>query len=109
MNILHKIIWRYYVKQIEPYIIKFWGVTEQRCKFLQEVYKIPQEKIGLLVMGADHDKLILLIKIRYVMRYEKLSMLSDDFIIITGGKIDRNKNIHLLIDAVNKIANQILN
>lgn len=103
-NILHKIIWRHCAKLIEPHIIKFWGVTEQRCKFLEEVYNIPNNKIDLLVMGADDEKIDFSNKEKIYNQIRKnLSISNDEFVIITGGKIDRNKNIHLLIDAVNNI------
>lgn len=55
-NILHKIIWRYYAHSIEPYTTKFYGVLPARVDFLKDVYKLPKEKIELLVMGADDEK-----------------------------------------------------
>jgi 1,2-diacylglycerol 3-alpha-glucosyltransferase len=103
-NILHKIVWRHLAKKLEPYVIKFWGVTEQRCIFLKDVYKIPYKKVDLLVMGADDDKInfkessVIRNKIR-----ESLSITKGDFMIITGGKIDKKKNIHSLLEAVNEI------
>ncbi|MGM0792395.1 MAG: glycosyltransferase [Bacillota bacterium] len=105
-NILHKIIWYQCAKQIEPYVIKFWGVTEQRCNFLNEVYKIPNEKCDLLVMGADDEKIRFEKKdeIRKSIR-EELSIANDDFVVITGGKIDKHKNIHLLINAFKNLEN----
>lgn len=57
-NILHKIIWRKCAKLIEPYTIKFYGVLPARVDFLKDMYKIPEEKIELLLMGADDEKVI---------------------------------------------------
>jgi 1,2-diacylglycerol 3-alpha-glucosyltransferase len=104
-NILHKIIWTNGVKKIEPYTNKFFGVTPNRCKFLTDMYQIKPEKIELLVMGADDSKIDFEHKdqIRKSIR-ERLHIADDDFVIITGGKIDKRKNIHLLMQAVKEIA-----
>jgi len=107
--ILHPIIWRYCTKKIEPYVIRFYGVTPGRCSFLNEMYKISNDKIELLVLGADdeniriNDKSQIKRKIR-----ESLQISDNDFVVITGGKIDQRKNIHLLMKAVNEIANKNL-
>lgn len=104
-EILHGVIWRYCGKMIEPYTSKFYGVLPARVSFLKEVYKVPEEKIELLVLGADNDKVIVdknnLTKkdIR-----EKHLVKSDDFLIITGGKIDSaKKQTLLLMQAVKEI------
>jgi 1,2-diacylglycerol 3-alpha-glucosyltransferase len=55
-NILHKIIWRYCANLIEPYTTKFYGVLPARVDFLKNIYKIPRDKVELLVMGADDEK-----------------------------------------------------
>ncbi len=106
-NILHRIIWGWCARSLEPYVEKFYGVTPLRCKFLEEMYKVSPRKIELLVMGADDEKINLNSKsvIRTNLR-NKYGIEQDDFLIITGGKIDRSKNIHLLIKAVNKIKNE---
>ncbi len=102
-NILHKVFWRYCAHLINPYAVRFYGVTPNRCHFLEEVYKLPKERIKLLVMGVD-DTLINQIKsssLDVLMNLEKdLQLEKDDFIIATGGKIDYAKNIHLLMQAI---------
>lgn len=99
-NILHRIIWRHCAKSIEPYAEKFWGVTPLRCDFLQKVYKISPKKIDLLIMGVDDDKLDYKnkFKIRNEIR-ERLNISNDSFVIISGGKIDKRKNMESLISA----------
>lgn len=105
-NILHKIIWKSCAKIIEPYAIKFFGVTPLRVDFLREMYDISPGKLELLVMGADSDKVDLAnkSKIRESIR-EKHQISGDDFLIVTGGKIDKRKSIHLLMQAVKSIDN----
>lgn len=91
-NILHKIIWKSCAKKIEPYVTKFYGVLPARVDFLKNVYKLPENKVELLVMGADDEKVESArnIEVRAKMR-EKFGVNDEDFVIITGGKIDKNK------------------
>jgi 1,2-diacylglycerol 3-alpha-glucosyltransferase len=86
-NILHKVIWRYCANQIEPYAEKFYGVLPARVEFLKNIYKIPDKKIELLVMGADDEKVneAKSKNIRQEIR-DRYNIKSDDFLIITGGK-----------------------
>lgn len=106
-NILHKIIWRYFAKAIEPYTETFYGVLPNRCEFLHRMYGIKKSKIKLLVMGVDdsnvnfNNREIIKKSIR-----EKHDISDQDFVIISGGKIDKLKNIHLLLKAINEINNK---
>ncbi len=52
---LHRIIWRHKVKRIERFVKKFYGVLPRRCDFLVSEYKVPREKVQLLIMGLDDD------------------------------------------------------
>ena len=103
-NILHKIIYKYYSNIIEPFTDKFYGTLPLRNIFLEEVYNIPSKKITLLELGAD-DSLYDYSKkneTRKLIRKE-LAINSQDLVIITGGKLDKRKNIHLLMDAFGNI------
>lgn len=104
-NVLHKIIWRYCAHKIEPYTVKFYGVLPARVEFLKDVYKLPEAKIKLLVMGADDEKVVEAReeRTRNAIR-EKYNIKTDDFLIITGGKIDNaKKQILLLMEAIRRI------
>lgn len=82
----------------------FYGVTPARCNFLHEMYGVPQNKIKYLPFGADDSELMF--DKREELRKEvrqKYNIADDDFLVVTGGKIDRKKNIHLLAEAVKKI------
>lgn len=102
---LHKVLYKHI---LVPRLIKiaewFYGVTPSRCTFLKEVYGVPVEKIKLLVMGADDEKMMLNQKdqLRKDVR-QRNGISDDDFLIVTGGKIDRLKNIHVLAHAVNSL------
>lgn len=97
-NILHKIIWKHTLHKIEPYTRKFYGVLPVRVEFLKNVYGLPAEKCELLVMGAD-DELVAKAKAsgaRSRIR-EKYGIKDNDFLIMTGGKIDPWKTQTLLL------------
>ena len=113
-NILHKMIWRHTAHIINPYVKVFYGVLPARVDFLTVVYKLPKEKCKLLVMGADDEYVEKAsdVEVRESIR-EKYNISKEDFLIVTGGKIDlfktqtlllmeavkinRNKNIKLIV------------
>lgn len=106
-NILHKIIWRHYAKKLCPYVTKFYGVLPARVEFLVSMYDLPKEKCELLVMGADDE---------LAEKYDRagsrsavnreLGITDDDFLIVTGGKIDQwKKQTVYLMEAVREIEN----
>ena len=105
-NILHKIIWRRSAKRLLPVTEKFYGVMPSRVDFLEKIYSLPKEKIELLVMGADDEKVEAALDPAVKSRIRKQYGIADeDFLIITGGKIDLAKRqTLLLIKAVNNLS-----
>src|SRR5690554_851546 len=83
-NILHRMIYKWCTKKIEPFVIKFWGVTPSRQKFLTDFYHVDPKKVGLLVMGLDDSNINFnnLKKTKLEIR-EKLNLQKSDFLIIT--------------------------
>lgn len=104
-KVLHGIIWKFCSKKIEKYTKKFYGVLPARKEFLQAVYKINQEKVELLVMGADDEKVIEAKKDAKILdTRRKYNLSKKDFVIITGGKIDKAKwQVTLLMKAINQL------
>lgn len=101
-NILHRVIWKKMAKAIEPYTSKFWGVLPSRVDFLVENYGIPSKKCDLLIMGADDDEVERASsgEVRSVVR-QSFGYSGNDFVIVTGGKIDVAKRQTLdLMEAV---------
>lgn len=97
-NILHKIIWKHCEKEIEPFTKKFYGVLPVRVDFLKEMYGLPASKCELLVMGAD-DELVHAASdpnVRSKIR-NKYGIKENDFLVMTGGKIDQWKTQTLLL------------
>jgi glycosyltransferase involved in cell wall biosynthesis len=106
-NIIHKIIWRHYARLLIPYTKKFYGVMPARVDFLSEMYGIPNDSIDLLVMGVDDDDVekALSAGSRTAIR-SKYNIAEDDFLIMTGGKIDLfKKQTVTLMKAVNNLKN----
>lgn len=72
---------------------------------MKNVYKLPPEKTELLVMGADDERVkeALCDKVNLRIR-NKYNINKDDFLIVTGGKIDLAKRqTILLMEAVKEI------
>jgi len=104
-NILHGIIYKYCVQLIEPHVEKFYGVLPSRVDFLREMYGTPAEKTELLVLGAD-DEMIQWDRadeVRASIR-QRLGIGDGDLLLLCGGKIDRRKNFHTLMRAVDSLS-----
>ena len=84
--------------KIEPYTKKFYGVLPVRVEFLKEMYNLPENKCELLVMGADDEKVESAARqeVRKKIRM-KYGIADDDFLVMTGGKIDKWKTQTLLL------------
>lgn len=103
--ILHGVIWRSVAQVLNPYTKKFYGVLPARVDFLTQIYHLPIDKCELLVMGADDDRVeeASQSQIRKNIR-EKYGIRDDEFLIMTGGKIDEWKTQTLLLmEAVKQI------
>lgn len=108
-NILHKLLWRHMAQIIEPYTTKFYGVLPARVDFLKDVYHLPVDKCELLVMGADDDMVhrAEVLSKESIIR-KKYGISKDDFLIVTGGKIDLfKKETLLLMEAVSNLEDKI--
>lgn len=100
-----KVVYKYVAKKIEKHAEKVWGVTPWRVKYVRDVYGLSEAKTDLLVMGGDESKIRW--DNRDAIRNEirlKYNIPQDAFLLISGGKIDKPKNIHLLIDAVGRLS-----
>lgn len=97
-NTLYRFWWKPCAKKLEPWAEVFYGVMPSRVDFLQNIYGISPEKTDLLVMGADDESVVRAqdTGIRAAVR-EKFEVAQDDFLIVTGGKIDAFKTQTLLL------------
>ncbi|MFB8422094.1 glycosyltransferase [Priestia megaterium] len=91
-NILHKLIWRHMAQSLVPYSEKFYGVLPARVNFLIDMYGVPANQTELLVMGADDEKVVEAQNTKLIEAFrQKYAIKKDDFLIVTGGKIDKAK------------------
>ena len=107
--LVHKYIYGLTTRRFVPYVEKFWGVTQMRMDYLEKVYGVPKANIDLLVMGGDEQKIHREKRefIRSQLK-EKYKIDGKSHIIISGGKIDKLKNIHLLLEAMSMIPDSVL-
>lgn len=107
-KVLHEVIWRFFAHKLIPYAKAFYGVLPARVDFLKEMYGLPAEKCKLLVMGAD-DELVEAAAVPQVKEKvrKEYGIAEDDFLVMTGGKIDKWKTQTLLLmEAVQNIKSQ---
>ncbi|HOA82050.1 MAG TPA: glycosyltransferase, partial [Defluviitaleaceae bacterium] len=83
------------------YIDKFYGVTPQRCDYIEEVFSIPKEKVDFLPIGADVD-FAKLLPSRGVL-LSKYGFKETDFIIVSGGKMGKGKGTDVLINVAKEL------
>lgn len=108
-SLFYKFLWKYNIHKIEPYVEKFYGVLPVRVDFLHEIYGVPKNKIELLLMGANDEAVSAARSddVRYSLR-KKYEIEENDFLIMTGGKIDHFKTqTILLMEAVKRFPNNI--
>ena len=87
-------------RKSQKYVSRIYGVTPIRQQFAEEYFNIAHEKTDLLLMGADDEKIDFNHRdeIRNCIR-KKYNIKDNEFLIVTGGKIDEKKKIHLLAEA----------
>lgn len=97
-NTLYRFWWKPCAKAMEPYADKFWGVMPSRVDFLHNIYGISPDKTDMLVMGADDECVTHAanLEIRRTIR-EQYGISEEDFLLVTGGKIDAFKTQTLLL------------
>ncbi len=115
LNMSHNALWRlFYHKiankwacnRIQPYVKAFYGVSPGRCEFLQKYYSINPERISLLPIGADVEAAEQ-ISSKEVLRH-KYGFDCDEKIVVSGGKMGKDKGTDVLIDAVQKLSYKLV-
>ena len=84
----------------KPYIAKYYGVTPWRRDFIINRFNIKPENTDVLIMGADVDKIRFEKREEYRAEIDKKYGTKGKFLIVSGGKIERNKSIAPLMQAV---------
>ena len=107
--ILHKFFYSFIYNANKKYIDKFFVVTPGSLHFANELYNVPLEKMEILYLGADTESINLENKVEVRKMYRKENNIENsDIVLISGGKIDKLKNIIWLVDSFKKISNKKL-
>lgn len=101
-------IWFYYkflvtltCKLCRNQIYKAYGVTHSRCDFIHDYYGLTRDKIDFLPIGADVD---LADTIRSISDLRsRYSYQESDFLVVSGGKMGKEKGTDNLIRAVGEL------
>lgn len=103
---LYRAYYRYVNRNSIKYVDKVYGVTPWRKAYAEDFFQIPKEKTAVLIMGADDEKIDFANRKEIREKIRAFHGISDeDFLITTGGKIDKKKKIHLLMEACQNISN----
>lgn len=105
-GVILKMMYSAIFRMTRKHISKVYGVTPWRVEYAQEAFGVPEGMTDVLIMGADDEKICFdrQNEIRQTIR-RKNGITDDEFLIVTGGKIDERKKIHLLMEAVNRMEN----
>ncbi|MBQ9886566.1 MAG: glycosyltransferase family 4 protein [Lachnospiraceae bacterium] len=97
-------IHRAYLKKYISEVDRVYGVTSWRVDYAVKEYGIPKEKMDMLLMGYDTDKIDFDASeaIRTEIR-ERHGIREDNFVLIIGGKLAKNKNIIETLRAFSRI------
>lgn len=88
-------------KKSIPYVDKVYGVTPWRKTYAEDYFGIPSQKTDVLIMGADDEKINFANRDNIRTKIREENNVSDaDFLIVTGGKIDKKKKIDTLMKSV---------
>ena len=92
--------YRHIYRRTASSITKVYGVTPWRKTYAEDYFDVDPRKTDVLIMGADDEKIDFVNRESIRNRIRKENEIADDeFLIVTGGKIDEKKKIHLLMEA----------
>ncbi|TYS63955.1 glycosyltransferase family 4 protein [Bacillus infantis] len=108
-ELLHKKIYKWVIQRSLSHIKKLYVLAPGCRRFVKDMYDVPDQKLEYLYLGADTDKIKFENQesIRREIR-RGLNINDNDFIFITGGKLNKGKNIELLLKSLKKINNKRL-
>ena len=102
----YQFVFRMYHKLTRNYISKVYGVTPWRKTYAERVFGVSPLKADVLIMGADDEKIHFEQRdvIRNAIR-SQYDIKSNEFLVVTGGKIDAKKKIDVLMKSVRDLLN----
>ena len=105
----NKLIRFYYRRLVQSTIDSVsivYGVTPWRKQYAIDYFGVPDSKTDVLLMGADDEEMDMVHRNehRHNIR-SSYGIKEDEFVIVSGGKIEDNKNIETLMEACGQLAN----
>lgn len=96
--IIKKIILTPCTKLINSKVTRYYGVTPGRCDYLLDSYSVDPNKVTLLPIGSDTDTIDKLNSSTSLLR-DKYNIPNNSFVIVSGGKMGKDKGTVSLINA----------
>jgi len=104
-NILHKYLYRKYLKNTFDYIEKIFYLSPDCKRFIMDKYKVPENKLEYWPLGGEIKDYS--VRIKYKEEILRLLSISPDKIIFThSGKFDKLKRTEELIRAFSCVKNE---
>lgn len=107
-KIYYDILLPLHVKWLGDDVKYYIGVSPLRCQYMSKVFKAPEEKVRFLPIGCDTDGAGLITESKEELRKQN-HIDEDAFVVVSGGKIDRTKGTHILIEACERLVKLIPN
>lgn len=105
-NKVVRFLYRCLNKKSQKYVERIYGVTPWRREYAERYFGISPQKTDVLIMGADDEKISFESRAEMRKKIRECFCVEDsEFLIVTGGKIDKKKNIHLLMQACKNFSN----
>lgn len=98
-------LWKNLIKLCDGYIDCYFGVTPDRCLFLEKELGVDKNKIKLLPIGADTDTIDNL-EVSISQFRNRLNIGSEDILFCHGGKMNLKKKTDDLLRAFTKCKNK---
>lgn len=86
------------VRRLSDSVNYYVGVSPLRCQYLNKVFHVPENKVKFLPIGCDTVGAEQVTESREELR-KQYQIKNDAFVVVSGGKLDRNKGTLALIEA----------
>ncbi len=96
------------VKWLGNKVNYYIGVSPLRCLYLNRVFQVPADKVRFLPIGCDTVGAEQVTESREELR-KHYHLKDHDFVVISGGKLDRSKGTLALVDACEQLQRQVDN
>jgi len=102
-TLYYSFFWKLFLQIHDSWIDLYFGVTPARCLFLWEDFGVPREKVRLLPIGADSNRIRSSdTREAFLARHQ---LREDEILIVHGGKMTADKQAIHILEAFARIAN----